>query len=236
MIIVSLGEKIRALREAAGMSQDELGTIVGRGKQAVSDWELNKSGPNRKLWPILAAALRTDIDSLLSESGTATTGKKKPLFIKSKAKNPPRLAPDVPMTESAGGLLPLISWEQVASWGEKLGTITEVKEWLPCEAAHSALAFWLEVAGISMYVPGGEVSFREGDKIAVDPERKPAHMDFVVVSVDGDLYLRQLVIDGGKKFLKAIAPGWPNALAALRGKDRIVGKVIKLQPKGKVFA
>lgn len=232
---MSLGEKIRSLREAAGMTQEELGTIVGRGKQAVSDWELDKTGPGRALWPILAAALRTDMDTLLSDSGKPTTSKKKPLFGNSKVKISPRLSSDVPMTESAGGLLPLISWEQVASWGGQVDTTTEVKEWLPCSTPHGKLAFWLEVAGISMYVPGGEVSFREGDQIAVDPEREAAHLDFVLVSVDDDLYLRQLVADGGKRFLKAIAPGWPNALTALRDADRIVGTVIKWQPKGKAF-
>lgn len=87
-----------------------------------------------------------------------------------------------------------------------------------------------------MYAPNGEVSFREGDRIAVDPQRKPAHRDFVLVSLGGDvLMLRQLVVESGKRFLKAIAPGWPDALLVLRDGDRIVGTVIELAPKTHKF-
>lgn len=232
---MALGDKIRELRVAKGMTGTELGKVVGVGRGSVSSWETGDTRPDSDRLPILAAVLGTTVDHLLSEGGTATTSKKKPLFGKSKVKISPRLSSDVPITESAGGLLPLISWEQASSWGGQVDTTTAVKEWLPCDVDHSALAFWLEVAGISMYVPGGEVSFREGDQIAVDPERKPAHLNFLVVSVDGNLYLRQLVVDGATRFLKAIAPGWPNALTVLRDDDRIVGTVIKWQPKGKAL-
>lgn len=217
------------------MTQTELGQIVGAGKQSISDWERGITGPTRKHFFLLSRALKIDLDTLLSLSGTATTSKKKPLSGKSNVINPPRMTVDVPNKEGAGGMLPLLSWEQVASWGGQLDTTTAVKEWLPCDVAHGKLAFWLEVAGISMYAPDADVSFREGDQIAVDPEHEATHLNFVLVSVDDNLYLRQLIIDGATRFLKAIAPGWPNALTALRAEDSIIGTVIKWQPKGKTL-
>lgn len=210
------------------MTQTELGQIVGAGKQSISDWERGITGPTRKHFLELAKALKIDLDTLLRLSGTTTTGKKKPLSAVSNVRNAPKIKVDTPVKEGAGGLLPLLTWEQAIAWGGQLDTTETVAERLPCAAEHSANAFYLEVVGDSMQAPSGEISFREGDRIAIDPKRKPSHRNFVLVAIGDDtLLLRQVLIEGGKKFLKAINPNWPDGLTVLHDDDRIVGTVIE---------
>ena len=55
---MSLGEKIKACRQNAGMSQEKVAELVGVSRQAVTKWEANQSAPNTenlfKLAEILA--------------------------------------------------------------------------------------------------------------------------------------------------------------------------------------
>lgn len=210
------------------MTGTELGKIVdGVGRGTVSSWESDTTKPEISKLTILAAALGTDVDTLLAESGVPTTGKKKLLIKKSKGKSTTKLPVDAP-PEGAGGLLPLITWEQVASWGAKLNRRAMKTEMLPCEVEHGPLAFYLKVVGDSNYVPNGEVSFQEGEYVAIDPERDAEHRNFVLAELKGStLMLRQLIVEGdGSQFLKAINPGWPNPLIQMGKGDRIVGVVI----------
>ena len=43
---MSLGEKIKACRQNAGMSQEKVAELVGVSRQAVTKWEANQSAPN----------------------------------------------------------------------------------------------------------------------------------------------------------------------------------------------
>lgn len=43
---MTLGEKIKACRQAAGMSQEKVAELVGVSRQAVTKWEANQSAPN----------------------------------------------------------------------------------------------------------------------------------------------------------------------------------------------
>lgn len=218
------------------MTQTELAQIVGGGKQSISDWERDATGPTRKKLPLLAAALGVDVDALLSESGTATTSKKKLHSVRSNVKGTTKIKTDAPGEAGAGGLLPLITWEQALVWGSKLETTTAETEMLPCEVDHSTSAFYMEVVGDSMESTTGPVSFREGDQIAVDPKRKPIHRNFVLAAINEEtVLLRQLIVEDGKRFLKAINPDWPAPLSVLQDEDRIIGTVIKLTPKTKVL-
>jgi transcriptional regulator with XRE-family HTH domain len=62
----TMGQRIKALREARGMSQQELADAVGVSKSAVSQWELGQS-QNVKLKTFLALleSLRTDMEYLV---------------------------------------------------------------------------------------------------------------------------------------------------------------------------
>ena len=62
-----LGETIYRLRKEKGLSQDELGKLVGVSNKAVSKWETYEANPDITLLPLLAQALGATIDELLTD-------------------------------------------------------------------------------------------------------------------------------------------------------------------------
>lgn len=61
---MSLGENIRRERLALGMTQEQLGQLLGMAPQTVSKWEREESMPDAALLPPLADALRCSLDRL----------------------------------------------------------------------------------------------------------------------------------------------------------------------------
>lgn len=43
---MALGERIKACRQSAGMSQEKVAKLVGVSRQAVTKWKVNQSTPN----------------------------------------------------------------------------------------------------------------------------------------------------------------------------------------------
>jgi len=62
-----LGETIYRLRKEKGLSQDELGKLVGVSNKAVSKWETYEANPDITLLPLLAQALEVTTDELLTD-------------------------------------------------------------------------------------------------------------------------------------------------------------------------
>ena len=60
------GATVKKLREERGMTQAQLGHMLGVSAQAVSKWERDKSLPDISLLPALAEALRVSVSELLS--------------------------------------------------------------------------------------------------------------------------------------------------------------------------
>ena len=121
-------------------------------------------------------------------------------------------------------LLPLISWVQAGNWQE----ISEglVSEWNPdllaCPIRCSPDSFVLQVRGASM-----EPRFNEGDLIYVDPNMSPDHGRYVVVRLtdSNEATFKQLVIEGGKQYLKAINPDWPQRIIEVHEEAVICGVI-----------
>lgn len=61
---MNLTEKIRALRETAGMTQAELAERVGVSEKVVSKWECGETKPSAEVLPALADAFGISIDAL----------------------------------------------------------------------------------------------------------------------------------------------------------------------------
>ena len=62
-----LGETIYRLRKEKGMSQAELGELVGVSNKAVSKWETYEANPDITLLPLLAQSLGVTTDELLTD-------------------------------------------------------------------------------------------------------------------------------------------------------------------------
>ena len=70
---MTLGERIKAFRKNAGMSQEKVAELVSVSRQAVTKWESGKSAPSTDNLFKLAEIFGTTVDLLLdSESGGKT--------------------------------------------------------------------------------------------------------------------------------------------------------------------
>jgi transcriptional regulator with XRE-family HTH domain len=65
-----LGGTIYRLRKEKGLSQDELGKLVGVSNKAVSKWETDDANPEITLLPLLAKVLGVTADELLTDIKT----------------------------------------------------------------------------------------------------------------------------------------------------------------------
>ena len=60
-----IGKQIKKARLLAGLSQKELGDLVGKGISTISEWESGKRSPDVELIPILGSVLRVSQAFLL---------------------------------------------------------------------------------------------------------------------------------------------------------------------------
>lgn len=65
----SIGKNIKRIREAAGMTQEKLGVILGSNQQLISAYENNRMNPSSKMLTKISTALNVTIDTLF-ENGT----------------------------------------------------------------------------------------------------------------------------------------------------------------------
>ncbi|EGQ7677931.1 helix-turn-helix domain-containing protein [Vibrio parahaemolyticus] len=123
---------------------------------------------------------------------------------------------------------PLISAVQAGVWtGIPDSYSPDDMNMLPTTVRASEEAFWLDVYGDSMTTQSGPVSFPEGTRILVDPDRYPSNGSFVVAMLDKDeeATFKKLVIDAGHKYLKPLNPDY-KTLPIDDDICRIVGVVV----------
>ena len=122
-------------------------------------------------------------------------------------------------------LHPLISWVQAGNWYEISESFVPAygAELLPCPVCCSPESFVLRVRGSSM-----EPKFHEGDLIFVDPNVSPDHGKYVVVRLDesNEATFKQLIIEEGKQYLKALNPDWPNRIIEVDEEATICGVIV----------
>lgn len=63
---MSLGRRLRELREAAGLSQDQIAAIAGVSRNAVSQWESDRTRPATSRLALVARALDVAVEDLIS--------------------------------------------------------------------------------------------------------------------------------------------------------------------------
>lgn len=131
---------------------------------------------------------------------------------------------------SGTGKVPLISWVQAGAWHEvvDLYAVGDAEKWILCPVPHSETTFALTVVGQSMHNPGERLSFDDGDIIHVDPEVPAENNSLVVVRVnsDNEATFKQLIIEAGRYYLKALNPNWPDRIFKMPEDSVICGVVI----------
>ncbi len=121
-------------------------------------------------------------------------------------------------------LHPLIVWEDVAAYSKTGGDWEgDTDAWLPCPVVCSINTFVIHVRGISM-----EPKFHDGDLIFVDPHVDPVHGKFVIVMIEdtAEATFKQLIVEEGRQYLKALNPEWPNRIIEVNQNARICGVVV----------
>ena len=68
---MSLGERIKALRRRAGLSQEQVAEQVGVSRQAVAKWEAGQSAPSTENLRKLAQVLQVGLEELAGEPAAA---------------------------------------------------------------------------------------------------------------------------------------------------------------------
>lgn len=193
----------------------DLGRALHISPQAVQKWATGKN-PKSTRWAAIAAALRTDVDSLLS-------GEFKDIPVLPLASNV-EPGPDIK------GNCPLISFVQAGEWCEIIDNFQpgDAEEWFPCPVPHSKGTFVLRINGESMLNPGGRPSFSPGDLIFCDPEISADNGSLVIIREEGEKQatFKKLLIEGNKRFIKALNPDWPEPIKEITQEATICGVVI----------
>ena len=122
-------------------------------------------------------------------------------------------------------LCPLVSWTQACE-NPVISKHSEnriAKDILPCPVPCSPGSFVLQVKGASM-----EPKFDNGDLIFIDPAIEAESGKYVVVKLEdaAEASFKQLIIEDGRKYLKALNPDWPERIVELSDATRVCGVVV----------
>lgn len=200
----TLGDRIRERRKDLKLTQAAVGKAIGVSSVSVTLWEKDETAPKGSNLFSLAKTLRCDADWLLHGKGVLDTNTVTPL-------------------NKLQGQYPVLDWVQAGNWS----AINELSRYeadhYPCPVKCSDRTFLLKVRGQSM-----SPTFNEGELIFIDPEVEAINGKYVVARLDdeNEATLKQLIIEGGHKFLKATNPQWPTPIQPVNGNCTIVGVVI----------
>jgi SOS-response transcriptional repressor LexA len=171
----TFGERFKAAREAAGLSQRSLGSKIGVSGSAISQWEDGTTAADG----IRAAALETAAGILGVSVRRLLTGKDG---------EPSGEAPDG-LRQAPADLrnVPVISLVEAGydTGAEDPYPLGEGSSSIAVDAdlarSLSRLVFALEITGESM-----ADEFRPGDIVIIDPKVRPSPGDYVVAKLDGE--------------------------------------------------
>ncbi len=199
-------QRIKDRRKDLKLTQLQVANFIGVSKASISQWEKGDTSPRGENLYALAKILKCAPEWLLN-------GKSKPNSEPSNVEAGPELQ----------GLYPVISWVQAGDWSAIHEIHRHDAEHYPCPVKCSDQTFLLKVRGQSM-----SPTFNEGELIFVDPEVQPVNGKYVIARLDDDneATFKQLIVEGGHKYLKAANPAWPTPIQPINGNCTIVGVVI----------
>lgn len=211
-----IGERLRKLMEDTPhlSTQMAIAKRTGIGQTTVGRILRGEVDPSAENMRKIADAFNTTVEYLLT--GSITVVRKFAQEADANVEPGPDLR----------GNVPLISWVQAGNWEAVIDNFSpgDAEDWLPCPRKFGPHAFALRVRGVSM-----EPKYQDGDIIFVDPDAQAEHGKNIVVRLDDEheATFKQLVMEGGQKFLRALNPDWPGPkLIPINGNATICGVVI----------
>jgi len=207
---MSFEQRLKSQMKTCGVKAADIHRRLGISKSTVSKWMNGMNEPKGENAVKLATFLRCNISWLLEGKGTPN----KNIELE--------LGPDL------RGAAPLISWVQAGKWKdidmESLHQSTDTT-FYQHTANVSDQAFALRVKGDSMTSYSGGKSIPEGSVIIVDPNIQAEHGKVVVARLESsnEATLKQLVEDGGARFLKPFNNSYPTM--PINGNCTIIGVV-----------
>lgn len=198
-----LAQRLKQSREQARISQRELAKRSGLSQQLISKLENGLVESTTEVFR-LAEALRVAPRWLATGKGDARGGE------------------NIADGPAVTAYIPLISWVAAGSWRDLADPYPpgEGEALVPVTCRTGPNAYALRVQGDSM-----EPVFPNGSVIIVDPAVEPRQGSYVVVRLDEaeQATFKQLVIDGGARYLKPLNPRYP--LMEIRESATVCGVV-----------
>jgi SOS-response transcriptional repressor LexA len=223
-----------AKRAQLKLTQEDIANEIGISQGAVSMYFSGRNAINLEFALKIAKLLQCRVEDfsprLASELGASGSA----VFKRDPNLKPVvgfrRLEPNTGPAPENRGNIPLISWVQAGSFQEATEAYAPgmAEAYLPCPTPHGPWTFALRVRGQSMFNPNSPRSFHEGEIIYCDPDREADNGSLVVVKLieEQEATFKQLVVEGSRRYLKALNPQWPEPYIEIDGEAEIVGVVI----------
>lgn len=192
---MTIGDRLKAARKKAGLSQGALAKAAGVDQATISNIERNVTHNSPHLVRI---AKECGVGPFWLAEGR---GNIEPSNVEQTSYS---------LSTNNG---PVISWVLAGQWSEAMDLYAPgcAEEWEPLPASAGAHSFWLRVVGDSMTAPHGGVSVPEGMLILVDPDYEAAPGKLVVAKLisSQEATFKKLVQDSGRLYLAPLNPVYP---------------------------
>lgn len=209
----TLGRRIRARREAVGLTQEKLAAKCGVSRAAVAQWEAGVTRPSLDNLVKAAEALSVWLSWLTVGDQSLPDGPNP--FAGGTARQP---------------LLPVVDYSRAGDWDATAPPTSPAPDAaIATDLVLSACAFALVIADDSM-----APEFRDGDKIIIDPDVPPQPGDLIIAKLDRDeqatfrKYRPRAEGDGPTTFeLVPLNPDWPAITVGADNPGRIIGTLVE---------
>jgi SOS-response transcriptional repressor LexA len=123
-------------------------------------------------------------------------------------------------------ILPLLNWNNIEAWNK--GSITEQHRG-DLEEVYSEVHVGNKAFGLTIKDASMEPVFSIGSIIIIDPEKPIRDRGFILVQLNGrpEPVLRQLIIDAGDYYIKAISPALESKMHKMADHDKIIGILVQ---------
>ena len=218
---MALKDRLKQARKQAAKSQKDVAEGVGITQPTLSQLESGTINSSSFL-PAIARFLNVDVHWLQAGHGDMHPAQQNQ--ENDYGFNPPK---DTEFFNVPDKGMPVISWVQAGDYTPVASSdLTNVIEWLPYDPRAGKNGFALVVKGVSM-----EPEFKPDDRIYVNPTFQIDELNtgaLVVMACDGDseATFKELVVEGGRMYLRALNPDWHEKIMPIDHNCRLVGKVV----------